>query len=103
DIAAAIDHVLLTDATGVWHFANGPGVTRLEFARAVFEMLGEDRARVAPLDPAELALPARRPDATPLSTRRFEEAFGWSPRPWTDVAREYLARRFKSGAGDARS
>jgi len=90
-ICRAIDAMLDTDETGVWHVACPPAGSRLEFSRRVFELLGEDAGRVVPIPPESLELPARRPPATPLATRRFEESFG-EVASWIDEAREYLHR-----------
>jgi dTDP-4-dehydrorhamnose reductase len=92
DIARAV-LALLTDpdATGLFHFANGGAVSRFAFAREVVRLAGGDPARVEPIAPESLDLPAARPPATPLATGLFAGRFGWAPRPWTDAAREYLA------------
>lgn len=100
DLAEAIEAILLDPhASGLFHFANDGAVSRFEFAREVVRLAGEDPARVVPIAPESLDLPAVRPPATPLSTRRFAARFGWAPRPWVEAAREYLAG---VGAGSGR-
>jgi dTDP-4-dehydrorhamnose reductase len=90
EIVRAIERLVAEgDVTGVLHLAGAPAVSRLAFAREVLRLIGDDPDRVRPLDPARLVLPARRPAATPLSTRRWEARFG-PLRPWTDWARDYL-------------
>lgn len=91
DLVRAIDEFLTADVTGVWHFACGPAVSRYEFARETLRLLGEDPARVTPVAPESLNLPAARPPRSPLSTRRFTQRFGRTPRPWNEWARIYLA------------
>lgn len=91
DLCQAIERLLREDVTGVWHFASGPAVTRLGFAKLVFKLLGEDPERVQPLAVDELSLAAERPAATPLSTKRWEARFGAAPRSWIEGVREYLA------------
>ncbi len=92
DIARAIEALITDpDATGLFHFANGGAVSRFAFAREVVRLAGGDPARVEPVAPESLDLPAARPAATPLATGLFAGRFGWVPRPWTDAAREYLA------------
>ncbi|MCU0255081.1 MAG: NAD(P)-dependent oxidoreductase [Acidobacteria bacterium] len=92
DIARAV-LALLEDpgASGLFHFANAGAVSRFAFAREVVRLAGGDPARVEPVAPESLDLPAARPAATPLATVLFAARFGWAPRPWTDAAREYLA------------
>lgn len=91
DVVLALEEILASDVTGVWHFANGPVCTRYQFARGILELLGQDPERVQPVPLSTLTLPARRPPRTPLSTRRFEARFGRKPRPWTEWAEPYLA------------
>lgn len=89
-ICQTIDELIRADETGIWHVANGPSGHRAGFARAVFELLGADPARIVGIDPSELTLDAKRPDATPLSTNRLEARFGSPLRTWTDWAKEYF-------------
>ncbi len=90
ELARAIELILASDVTGIWHFANPAPGTRLEFARQVTEILGEDPARVVALDEAVLELAAPRPASTALSTRRFESRFGVRLRSWQACAQEYF-------------
>jgi dTDP-4-dehydrorhamnose reductase len=91
DIVRAIEEIVNSDVTGLWHFANGPAVSRFEFARGVLELLGSDPERIRAVSVDALTLPAARPARTPLSTRRFEARFARKPKPWTEWARGYLA------------
>jgi dTDP-4-dehydrorhamnose reductase len=93
EIAAGIEQLLLSDATGVWHLANPPAVSRFSFARGVAELLGCDPERVVRVDESELNLRATRPPRSALSTKRFEARFGATIRPWQDWASEYLELR----------
>jgi dTDP-4-dehydrorhamnose reductase len=93
EICRGIEDILRSDVTGVWHLASPPAVTRLGFGREVFRLAGADPERIVATDAAALQLPAPRPQATPLSTRRFEARFGRAPRSWIDAAREYLEAR----------
>jgi dTDP-4-dehydrorhamnose reductase len=90
EIALGVEKLLQSDATGLWHLAGAPAVSRLEFARVVLGILGDDPGRATPLAAEGLALPARRPRATPLCTARFEHRFG-ALRKWTEWAREHFA------------
>lgn len=81
--------LLASDATGLWHVAGKPAVTRLGFARELLRLIGDDPARAVALPPESLKLAAPRPAYSVLSTARFEARFG-PLRPWTAGAREYL-------------
>jgi dTDP-4-dehydrorhamnose reductase len=69
----------------VLHAANRGETSRFEQARAVFELVGADPARVRPVDSDRHPRPAPRPTYSPLSGRRSEAA-GLTPlRPWRDA------------------
>jgi dTDP-4-dehydrorhamnose reductase len=71
--------------TPLVHAANGGAVTRFGQARAVFEGVGADPHRVAPVSSAHNPRPAPRPSYSALSSRRSEQA-GLSPlRSWQDA------------------
>jgi dTDP-4-dehydrorhamnose reductase len=70
------------------HAANGGEVSRFGQARAVFEAVGADPARVVPVSSAHNPRPATRPTYSALSGRRSEQA-GLPPlRPWRDALAE---------------
>jgi dTDP-4-dehydrorhamnose reductase len=75
----------------VLHCVGGGETTWFSFARAIFEELGADPARVRPLTTAEYPTPAARPAYSVLSTKAWEES-GLTPLPpW----REALSRAFE--------
>jgi dTDP-4-dehydrorhamnose reductase len=75
----------------VLHAANGGEATRFEQARAVFELLGADPARVRPIDTDRHPRPAPRPPYSALSGGRSAAA-GLTPlRPWRDALASALA------------
>jgi dTDP-4-dehydrorhamnose reductase len=70
---------------GVVHAANAGAVSRFGQARAVFEDVGADPARVQPVSTEQRPRPAPRPPYSALSSRQSEQA-GLSPlRPWRDA------------------
>jgi dTDP-4-dehydrorhamnose reductase len=74
------------------HAANAGEVSRFGQARAVFEGVGADPARVVPVTSAHNPRPAPRPAYSVLSGRQSEQA-GLTPlRPWQDALAEALAR-----------
>ncbi|MDT5290424.1 MAG: dTDP-4-dehydrorhamnose reductase [Mycobacterium sp.] len=75
----------------VLHAANGGEASRFEQARAVFELLGADPARVRPIDTDRHPRPAPRPPYSALSGGRSAAA-GLTPlRPWRDALASALA------------
>jgi dTDP-4-dehydrorhamnose reductase len=75
----------------VLHAANRGEASRFEQARAVFELVGADPARVRPVDTAGHPRPAPRPPYSALSAGRSAVA-GLTPlRPWRDALASALA------------
>ncbi len=75
------------------HAANQGEVSRFGQARAVFEGVGADPARVVPVSSAHSPRPAPRPPYSALSGHQSEQA-GLSPlRPWRDALTEALSVR----------
>jgi len=75
----------------VLHAANGGETSRFEQARAVFEFVGADPARVRPVDTGRHPRPAPRPQYSALSGAMSAEA-GLTPlRPWRDALESALA------------
>jgi dTDP-4-dehydrorhamnose reductase len=69
----------------VLHAANGGETSRFEQARAVFELVGADPARVRPVDTANHPRPAPRPRYSALSGA-MSAAAGLTPlRPWREA------------------
>jgi dTDP-4-dehydrorhamnose reductase len=63
-------------AEGLFHAAGRDGVSRLEFAEAIFRGLPK-RPRLLSATTADFPTPAARPRDTRLDSRRLETAFGW--------------------------
>jgi dTDP-4-dehydrorhamnose reductase len=81
----------------VLHVANEGACTRFDQARAVFEELGADPARVRPVSAAQSARRAPRPVYSALSTALSVRA-GLSPmRPWRAALAEALAQPVTGG------
>jgi dTDP-4-dehydrorhamnose reductase len=86
DLAAGLAELADRDpGAGVYHATNAGDVTWYGFARAVFEELGADPARVTPCTTADFPRPAPRPAYSVLSDRAWRDA-GLTPlRPWRDA------------------
>lgn len=83
-------------APGVYHCTSSGDTTWYGFARAIFEEIGADPARVLPIGTASYPVPAPRPAYSVLSARAWLEA-GLPPMAhWRDALAEAFAT-----AGDA--
>ena len=91
DLAQATCRLLETDATGVLHFTNQGSCTWHEFAVEILQGTGSS-AKCSAITTAEYGGAAPRPHYTVLSTDRYEQLTGQSPRDWRESLREYLAR-----------
>jgi dTDP-4-dehydrorhamnose reductase len=56
---------------GIWHVTNQGAVSAYELARAVLERIGDDPARVEPIEAKELGRPAPRPANSVLGSERL--------------------------------
>ncbi len=93
DLAGGIVELALLDFTGAstFHVTNGGQASWYELARAVFEEIGADPARVRPCSSAEFVRPAPRPAYSVLSERAWVTA-GMTPlRPWREALHAALA------------
>lgn len=80
------------DAPRVLHATNAGEATWFDLARAVFEGVGADPARVRPCDSSAFPRPARRPAYSVLSHRAWDDA-GLTPlRPWRVALEDALSR-----------
>jgi dTDP-4-dehydrorhamnose reductase len=85
DLASGLLQLARSDApSGVLHACNAGEVSWYGFARAIFEELGTDPARVLPTTTAEFPRPAPRPSYSVLSQKAWRAAGlpplrGWRP------------------------
>ena len=86
DLATGLAELARSDAPpGVYHCTNTGEATWCDLARAVFEELGADPARVMPCKTEDFPRPAPRPAYSVLSDRAWRDA-GLTPlRPWRDA------------------
>ena len=90
DAATAIEGLIRSQATGVYHVANGGACSWYEFARRILDIAGV-AAPVEPVSSADYASRARRPRNSALTSRRLpSEAWG---RSWQEALRAYLVER----------
>jgi dTDP-4-dehydrorhamnose reductase len=70
DLCGACITLLVDGAAGIWHLANVGAVTWFDLARESARLSGCDSTLVIPCETASLALPARRPMFSALSSAR---------------------------------
>lgn len=91
----------LREARGVYHLAGSGSVSRYDWTRAILELdprASEHRVKeLVRIEAAQFPLPARRPRATPLDTRKAFARWGVRLAPWRDA----LARALTSDGGTA--
>jgi dTDP-4-dehydrorhamnose reductase len=94
DLACAIKGLVDKGCIGTYHVANGGFCSWNEFARAIFD---EEHLAVTvnPMTTEQLSRPARRPLYSTLDCGKLARDTGFTPRPWREALREYLALRKK--------
>ena len=95
-IIHAAAHALGKDADwGTYQFSNsGEKVTWCGFARAIFEKAAPWYGKgpeVAAIPTKDYPTPARRPENSLMSLKKWEAAFGHTPRAWPDALDTVLA------------
>lgn len=98
DLADAIVALLLSGASGLYHFANEGEATWFDFAREILDRSGCRDIAMRPIDSMTLARPAARPLYSVLDTTRYERRTGRSIRSWRDALAEHLAARARPEA-----
>ncbi|MCJ2033215.1 dTDP-4-dehydrorhamnose reductase [Methylobacterium sp. J-068] len=81
--------------TGTHHFVNAGATTWCGFARGIIAASARRGGRLVPVDAiptSAFPTPARRPANSQLSTRSLTEAYGLTPRPWTEAVDDILDR-----------
>ena len=85
-----VDAVTKNIASGVFHGTNGGSCSWFEFAKYIFEIAGEDTARVTPVLSSQFKTRARRPKYSVLDNQEWSE-FGILPLGhWKDSVQKVL-------------
>ena len=88
DLAEAI--VKLLDVEGVYHFANGHPLSRVEMARDVLACGNVLCQSVIPVASDAFLCAAKRPLYTAMDTTKVTEVLGAPPRSWKEILTDYL-------------
>lgn len=83
---------------GVAHFANAGAATRLEMARAIFEIAGGPAPELVATTSAAFNAVAPRPVNAELDCGRIGAVFGVRPRPWREALEEVMAEMREAAA-----
>jgi dTDP-4-dehydrorhamnose reductase len=81
--------------TGTHHFVNAGATTWCGFAKAIIAAAAGRGGRNIPVDAipsSAFPTPARRPANSQLSTQSLTDAYGLTPRPWTQALDDILDR-----------
>lgn len=89
DLAEAIDHLIATRATGLFHFVNSGAITWYEFAREIFSFL-KLNVDLSPTTSREFAAPAQRPPYSVLNCDRYRHQTEQAIRDIKSALHEYL-------------
>jgi len=100
DIASALPQFFSNGVGGLLHFANQGQCSWQEYAQFALETCAAEgvplkTTAVGPLKLSEMQnFLAQRPAYTVLSTERFTEITGQTPRPWRDAVSEYIGNKY---------
>lgn len=92
DLAAAIAALISSGCRGTYHVANSGYCSWNGFAQAIFEESGLS-VNVKPMTTDQLNRPARRPLYSTLDCGKLMLDTGFSPQPWREALKSYLALR----------
>ena len=93
-IARHLERGNAQDIAGIYHLAGTGSATWCDFAREIFrqaEKAGLPAAAVTPVATEAFPTKATRPANSRLDCSKFEQTFGWRPRPWWEALHEVIA------------
>jgi dTDP-4-dehydrorhamnose reductase len=91
DLAAAVQLLIESQHSGIFHITNRGNCSWYEFALKILQVAGLD-AIVKPIKSSELKRKANRPHYSVLSSRRFFEATGKTMRFWQVALDDFIGR-----------
>ena len=92
DAARALEELIRSGATGLFHASNSGRCTWFEFASEAIRMAGLT-ARIEPVSSISYPGKARRPMDSSLSTGHLEKALGHRVRTWMEALLAYLLEK----------
>jgi len=97
DLARYTLALVAKGAQGLFHVVNSGEASWCELASEALRMAGVPCA-VTPITSADYPQRAKRPAYSALSTARFTQVTGITPRPWVQAVRDYVLREVAAGA-----
>ncbi len=94
DLALHTVQLLENDTPGLYHIANSGKASWCELADEAVNCAGLD-CRIEPVPSSAYPTKAQRPAYSVLSTKKFTETTGVTPRPWVQALRDYIYNDFK--------
>ena len=91
DLVEALLRLIQTKRYGTYHAVNGGVATWYDFARKIFEIVGNTQIHLVPVTTTQFLRPAARPLYSPLDTRLLDLVVDRPMRQWESALEEYLA------------
>lgn len=92
DLSRAIIALLKNNSRGIFHAANAGFCSWNQFARAIFDEAGL-KVKVNSMTTEQLNRPAKRPLYSTLDCSKLTNDTGYTPQPWREALKSYLALR----------
>jgi dTDP-4-dehydrorhamnose reductase len=92
DVAHALEGLIESGATGLYHASNSGRCTWFDFAREAVRLLRLD-AEIDPIPSSSYPTKARRPRDSSLDNGHLKEVLCHSIRPWPEALRAYLIEK----------
>lgn len=89
DLARCMVDMAESQATGIFHFCNGPACTWYDLAKEAIRQAGIN-CNVEPCTSEEFPRPAKRPAWSVLDSSKTYETTGWQPQSWQAAVAEYI-------------
>ncbi|MEI6610298.1 MAG: dTDP-4-dehydrorhamnose reductase [Deltaproteobacteria bacterium] len=90
DLAAAVDHLIETNAQGIFHVTNRGSCSWYQFAVKILQEAGIDDVEVSPIKSDQLVRAAKRPANSVMSMQKFIATTGKAMQPWQLGLQDYL-------------
>lgn len=90
DLANALQYLIATGKTGLFHVTNQGATSWFEFAREIFHAANID-CEVVPISSRQYGAKSPRPRYSALDTSKYQRTGGPMPSTWDQALRRYLA------------
>ncbi|CAM2060351.1 dTDP-4-dehydrorhamnose reductase [Desulfovibrionales bacterium] len=94
DLALYSYELVLTDSHGIFHLVNSGRASWYELAAKAVNLAGLT-CQIKPIPSYAYPQKAQRPAYSVLSTKRFTDVTGLTPRPWPQALRQYISQNLR--------